>query len=97
MYDFAKEMNFDRKVVGKKSIRDRTLIKVLKLPALMVSASGVLTTIFLSSNPNKLCDRLTLLLQEQQAGKYSDIINQETVAIDDKLLEYNCKSKKQHK
>ena len=27
MYDFAKEMNFDLKAVGKKSTRDRTLIK----------------------------------------------------------------------
>ena len=29
MYDFAKEMNFDLKAVGKKSTRDRTLIKLL--------------------------------------------------------------------
>ena len=94
MYDFAKEMNFDLKAVGKKSTRDRTLIKLLKSPAIM--ASGV-STIFLSSDPDELCDRIKLLLQEKQAGNNSDIFNQEIVAIVDKLLEYKCISKKQHK
>ena len=63
MYDFAKEMNFDLKAIGKKSTRDRTLIKLLKSPGLMVSASGVSKTIFSSSDPDELCDRLKLLLQ----------------------------------
>ena len=59
-------------------------------------ASGV-TTIFLSENPNELCDRLRLFLQEKHGGNMSNIINDETVAIVDKLLEYKCISKKQHK
>ena len=95
MCDFAKEMNFDLKAVGKKSTRDRTLIKLLKSPAIM--ASGVSNTKFLSSDPDELCERLKLLLQEKQAGKNSDIINDEIVAIVDKVLEYKCISKKQHK
>ena len=94
MYDFAKEMHFDERRVGNKSTRDRTLIKLLNSPGFMVSASGVSKTIFLSSDPNELCDRLKLLLQEKQAGNNSDIINQEIVAIVDKLLEYKCISKK---
>ena len=53
MYDFAKEMNFHSKTVGNKSTRDRTLIKLLKSPGLMVSASGVSKTIFLSSDPDE--------------------------------------------
>ena len=97
MYDFAKEMNFDQKAVGKKSIQDRTLIKLLNSPGLMVSASGVSKTIFLSSDANELCDRLKLLLQEKNAGNNSDIIDDEIVAIVDKLFEYTCISKKQHK
>ena len=60
-------------------------------------ASGVSRTIILSSDPKELCDRLKLLLEEKHAGKYSDIINDEIVAIVDKLLEYKCISKKQHK
>ena len=97
MYDFAKEMHFDQHAVGNKSVRDRKLIKLLNSPGLMVSASGISKTIFLSSDPNELCDRLKLLLQEKNAGNNSDIINDEIVAIIDKLLEYKCITKKQHK
>ena len=95
MYNFAKEMHFDERRVGNKSTRDRTLIKLLNSPAIM--ASGVSKTIFLSSDPNELCDRLKLLLQEKQAGNNSDIINDKIVVINDKLLEYKCITKKQHK
>ena len=97
MYDFAKEMHFDTKALGNKSTRDRKLIKLLNSPGLLVSASRVSKTIFLSSDPDGLCDRLKLLLQEKHAGNNSDIINQEIVAIVDKLLEDKCISKKQHK
>ena len=97
MHNFAKEMHFDTKAQGNKSTRDRTLIKLLKSPGLMVSASGVSKTILLSSDPDELCNRLKLLLQEKHAGNNSDIINDEIVAIVDKLLEYKCISKKQHK
>ena len=97
MYDFAKEMNFDLKAPGNKSTRDRTLIKTLKSPGLIVSASGVSKTIFLSSDLDELCSRLKLLLQEKHAGNKSNINNDEMVAIVDKLLEYKCISKKEHK
>ena len=95
MYDFAKEMHFDERRVGNKSTRDRTLINLLNSPAIM--ASGITKTIFLSSDPDELCDRLKLLLQEKHAGNNSDIINEEIVAIVDKSLEYKCISKKEHK
>ena len=95
MYDFAKEMHFDQKRVGNKSTRDKTLIKLLNSPT--IKASGSSKTIFLSSDPNELCDRLKLLLQEKHAGNNSNLIDEEIVAIIDKLLEYKCISKKQHK
>ena len=94
LYEFAKEMNLDVKGKGRKSDRDTKLIKLLKSPAIM--ASGISTIINLSSDPDDLCDRLGLLLQEIQAGNNSDLINQEIVAIVDKLIEYKCISKKQH-
>ena len=93
LYDFAKEMHFDPKAFGNKSTRDRKLIKLLNSPSLMVSAAGLSKTIFLSSDPNELSDRLKLLLQEKQAGNNSDIINIEIVVIVDKLLQYKCISK----
>ena len=87
MYDFAKEMNFCVKATGSKSTRDRTLIKLLKSPGLMVSASGVSKTIFLSSDPNDLCDRLGLLLHEKEAVINSELFNDEIYAIANKLIE----------
>ena len=95
IYEFVKEMNFNIRQKGNKSERDKSIIRLLKSPRIM--ASGVSKTIFLSSDADELCDRLKLLLQEKQAGNNSDIINQEIVAIVDKLLEYKCISKKQHK
>ena len=97
MYEFAKEMNFDFKAQGNKSTRHRTLMKLLKSPSIMASALGVSKTILLSSDPDELCNRLQLLLQEKHAGNNSDIIKEELVAIVDKLLDYKCISKKQHK
>ena len=97
MYEFAKELNFDMKAQGNISTRDGTLIKLLESPGLMISASGTSTKIFLLSDPDELCDRLKLLLQEKQAGKKSNTINDEIVAIKDKLLEYKSMSKKEKK
>ena len=57
MYDFAKEMHFDVNYLGNKSTRDRTLIKLLESSSIMVSASGVSKTKFLSSHPDEICDR----------------------------------------
>ena len=54
MYGFAKEMQFDERRVGNKSTRDRTLINLLESPGLMISASGISQTIFLSSDPNEI-------------------------------------------
>ena len=92
IYEFAKEMNYDTKSTGRPSTRLTSIIKILESPAIM--ASGISKTIILSSDPNELCDRLRLLLQEKHAGNNSDIINDEIVAIIDKLLEYKCIAKK---
>ena len=94
LYDFAKETNFDVKSIGRKSTRDRALLKLLKSPAIM--ASGISNTIFLSSDPDELCNRLKLLLQEKQSGNNSDMINEEIVAIVFILIEHKCLFKKQH-
>ena len=56
-------MYFDVKAPGNKSTRDRTLIKILKTPAIM--ACGI-STIFLPSDSSKLCDRLNFLLEKKQ-------------------------------
>ena len=71
MCDFAKGMHFDTKAQGNKSTRDRTLIQLLKSPAIMASALDVSETTFLSSNLDELCNRLKLLFQEKYAGNNS--------------------------
>ena len=72
LYEFAKEMFFDEIALGNKSTRDKSLLRLLKPPGIMVSPSGVSSphkkkllskTIILSSDPNELCDRLKLLLR----------------------------------
>ena len=89
-------MKFDIRASGNKPTGDRTLMKLLKSPGLMVSASDVTKTIFLRPDPNELCDRFKLLLQEKQAGNNSHKINEQRIAVVDKLLEYKCISRKQH-
>ena len=76
LYEVSKEMHFDMKATGNQSIRDRTLLKMLKSPGILVSASGVSLshkTIFLSSDFNELCERIKIMLQEKQAGENSEI------------------------
>ena len=84
-------MNFNIKQKWRKSNRDKSLIKILKSPAIM--ASGI-PTIILPSDPNGLCDRLRLLLQEKQAVNNSIINDEEIIAIVDKLIESKRISKK---
>ena len=95
IYKFGKEMNYDTKSTDRPSVRHNSMIRLLDQPAIM--ASGFSKTIILSSDPNELCNRLKLLLQEKHGGNNSNLIDEEIVAIIDKLLEYKCISKKQHK
>ena len=94
IYESGKAMNFNIKQKGRKSDRDRSLIKLLKSPAIM--ASGISNIKFLSPDPDELCNRLELLLQEKQAGNGSNILNEEIIAIVNKLLECKCITKRQH-
>ena len=94
IYEFGKEMNFNIKQKGRKSDRGKALLNLLKSSAVM--ALGI-SSKFLPSDPNEICERWKLLLQEKQAVINSDIINNEIVAMVDELLDYKCFSKKQQK
>ena len=74
IYEFAKEMKYDTKSTGRPSVRHNSMIRLLDQPAIM--ASGISKTIILSSDPNELCDRLKLLLQEKHGGNNSNIIDE---------------------
>ena len=52
--------------------------------------------IFLLSDPDELVDQLKLLYFEKVGGNDSFLINEQIIAIIDKLLEYECISPSQH-
>ena len=64
-------MNFNIRQKGRKSNRDKFLIKLTKSPAIMAPGNS---TLFLSEKPIEICDGLKKLLQEKQAGINSDVI-----------------------
>ena len=106
MYDFAKELFIDEMTIGNKSTRDKSPLRVLKSPGVMISASGFTSsykkksfskTRFSSSVANELCDKLKVLLQEKQAGNNSDPFYEKFITISDKLLQKKRISTKQHK
>ena len=74
IYEFAKAMNYDVKSTGRPSTRHNSMVRLLDQPAIM--ASGFSKTIILSSDPNELCDRLKLLLQEKHGGNNSNLIDE---------------------
>ena len=69
---------------------------MLKSPGLKISASGNSIT-FLPSDPNELCEKPKISIQEKKAENNSDLVIQAIVAIDDNLLENKCISRKQRK
>ena len=85
-YDFTKEMYFDERALGNKGTRDKSLIRLLQSPAIVVSG---ISAKFSPENPNELCDRFIFLLQNKQAGINSNMINEEIVGIADIYLEIN--------
>ena len=66
IYEFGKGMNFNIKQKGRKSDTNKSMIKLLNSPAIM--ASGI-STIFLTSDPDGLCDRLKILQEEKKNRK----------------------------
>ena len=62
IYEFGKEMKYKLKNKGRPSIRHNSMIRLLNQRP--ITASGFTKTIILSSDPDELCNRLRLLLQE---------------------------------
>ena len=97
-------MCFNEKSLGKKSIRNKFLIKLFKSPAIIAGSLEKTTnskatetkTRLLSSNLNELCNSLNLLLPQIKAGIHLKVINGKIVGITGELLEYKFVSSKQH-
>ena len=52
--------------------------------------------VFLPSDPDELVDHLKLLYFEKLGGNHSFLLNEQIIAIVDKLLEYECITTNQH-
>ena len=76
IYEFGREMKFIIRQKRRKSIRDKVLLKLPKSPAIM--ASGI-SRKSLPENPNELCDRLKLFLQEKRAGNNTENLTIESL------------------
>ena len=81
IYEFGKEMNFSNRQIGRKRTGDRSLAKLLKSSAIMVSG---ISTKFPPESPNEFCYRIKLILQEKLLGNNSDVINYKNIAVVDK-------------
>ena len=66
IYEFGKGMKLDINRKGRKSDKDKSIMRLLKSPAIV--AAGISKTEWLSSDPDELCARLTLLLQKNTLG-----------------------------
>ena len=94
MFDLAKQLCFDEKALGNKCIREESIQSLLKSPAIMPS---VISTVILPETPNEVCDRIKLLIQENQVGNNANIIDEGIFTRTDKLIEYKCVYTKHHK
>ena len=66
-----------------------------KSPTMEIHQSPIY--VFLPNDPGELCDRLKLLYQEKIGGNNNPRINQEIIAIVDKLFEYGEITEEEHK
>ena len=89
------EMHFDLHANGKTS-RDKNLAKNYYNKRALLASSDQ-EVIFLSDNPNEICDRLHLIIQEKQARNDTTRFDNELVAKIDKILEYKSITSTQHK
>ena len=106
IYRFLNDMNHNINYGDKKSIR-YSFIKDLysgyqQLQSFAGSGLGSCTrsyanqSIFLPSDPDELVDRLKLLCFEKAGGSDSFLLNEQIMAIVDKLLECECTTPSQH-
>ena len=91
--EFAEEMKFDMKKIGRKSLRDSSIVELLKSRlSWQLEFPHYFYHLILMNYV-----RLKLLPQEKRAGNNSNIIKEENVAIIDKLLEYKSLTPSEHK
>ena len=92
---FLDEMHFDIHAKSK-SFRDKNLKKNFYNKRVLLG-SDLQKGIFLSVNPDEICNRLRLIIQEKRAGNDANRFDSGVIPIVDKLLDYKCITRTQHK
>ena len=65
MFEFAKEMYFDESALGNESLRDSSLLRILRSTAITAGSLKESKTRFSLSNTKDFLDRLKVFLQEK--------------------------------
>ena len=92
IYNFLTDMNYNKNYGDKKSIR-YYFIKNLYNQYYQQLGSGF---VFLPSDPDELVDQLKLLYFEKIGGNDNPQLNEQIIAIVEKLLEYEFITPSQH-
>ena len=99
IYNFLKDMKYDLNYGDKKSKRYyfiKNLINQYTYRDQQSQLGSGLNFIFLPSDPDELVDQLKLLYFEKVGGNDNPMLNEQIIAIADKLLQYQCITTNQH-
>ena len=99
IYNFLKDMKYDLNYGDKKSKRYyfiKDLINQYTYRDQQSQLGSGLNFIFLPSDPDELVDQLKLLYFEKVGGNDNPMLNEQIIAIADKLLQYQCITTNQH-
>ena len=110
IYNFLNDMKYNKNYGDKKSNRYNFIKNLHTAYQELRSQSGsqlqgftgsglngdALQIIFLPSDPDELVDQLKLLYFEKLGGNDNPQLNEQIIAIVDKLLEYECITTNQH-
>ena len=99
IYNFLKDMKYDLNYGDKKSKRYyfiKNLINQYTYRDQQSQLGSGLNCIFLPSDQDELVDQLKLLYFEKVGGNDNPMLNEQIIAIADKLLQYQCITTIQH-
>ena len=97
IYSFLNDMKYNINYGDKKSKRYYFIKDLINQYKYQQSQLGSgLNFIFLPSDPGELADQIKLLYFEKVGGNDNPMLNEQIIAIADKLLEYECITTNQH-
>ena len=96
IYSFLNDTKYNIYYGDKKSSRYYSIKAIFNTYYQQHQLGTGLNFIFLPSDPDELVDQLKLLFFEKVGGNDNPMLNEQIIAIADKLLEYECITTNQH-